>query len=141
MLIDHAAENSYELASGAELAVTIGDDTTAIAGDILYRLGSASAQEVREAMPDAPGYSAVRALLRILVEKGHVMYERTGPRYTYRPTVSKKKAERTAIQHLVETFFDNSVESAVAALLGNGKLEDEELQRLQALIDDAKSKR
>ena len=57
--------------------------------DILYREGSASAHEVRAAIPDAPGYSAVRALLRILVEKGHVSYRRTGPRYTYRPTVSK----------------------------------------------------
>ena len=91
-------------------------------------------------MPDAPGQSAVRALLRILVEKGHVAYERRGPRYVYRPTVSKKKAERNAVNHLVETFFDNSVENAVAALLGNGKLDDDELDRLQKLIDDAKNK-
>lgn len=108
--------------------------------DILYRLESASAQEVREEMPDAPGYSAVRALLRILVEKGHIEYERTGPRYVYSPTVPKKKAERSAMNHLVETFFDNSVENAVAALLGNSKLDDEELDRLQRLIDKAKSK-
>ena len=108
--------------------------------DILYRDGSATAQEVREAMPDAPGYSAVRALLRILVEKGHATYTRTGPRYTYRPTVSKKKAERNAVRHLVETFFDDSVEHAVAALLGNSRLDDEELDRLTRLIDDAKSK-
>ena len=108
--------------------------------DILYREGSATAQEVRSAMPDAPGYSAVRALLRILVEKGHATFRRTGPRYTYRPTVSKKKAERTAVRHLVETFFDDSVEHAVAALLGNAKLEDDELERLSRLIDDAKSK-
>ena len=108
--------------------------------DILYREDSATAQEVRAAMPDAPGYSAVRALLRILVEKGHVTYRRTGPRYTYRPTVSKKKAERTAVQHLVNTFFDDSVEHAVAALLGTSKLDDEELDRLSKLISDAKSR-
>ena len=108
--------------------------------DILYRLDAASAQEVRKEMPDAPGYSAVRALLRILVEKGHVKFERSGPRYVYSPTVSKKKAERSAMNHLVETFFDNSVENAVAALLGNSKLDDAELERLQQLIDDAKSK-
>ena len=108
--------------------------------DILYREGSSTAQGVRESMPDAPGYSAVRALLRILVEKGHATYTRTGPRYTYRPTVSKKKAERTAVRHLVETFFDDSVEHAVAALLGNSKLDPDELERLTKLIDDAKSK-
>lgn len=108
--------------------------------DILYRMGSATAQEVREEMPDAPGYSAVRALLRILVEKGHVTYERTGPRYTYRPTVSKKKAERKAVKHLMRTFFDNSVEHAVAALLGNTSLDEEELDRLSKLIEDAKKK-
>ncbi|MFV1979963.1 MAG: BlaI/MecI/CopY family transcriptional regulator [Rhodothermia bacterium] len=108
--------------------------------DILYREGSATAQEVREAIPDAPGYSAVRALLRILVEKGHATYTRTGPRYTYRPTVSKKKAERNAVRHLVETFFDDSVEHAVAALLGNAKLDDDELDRLTRLINEAKSK-
>jgi len=108
--------------------------------DILYRKGSATAQEVREAIHDAPGYSAVRALLRILVEKGHVTYTRTGPRYTFRPTVSKKKAERSAVRHLVETFFDDSVEHAVAALLGNARLDADELDRLTRLIDDAKSK-
>ena len=108
--------------------------------DILYREGSATAQEVREAIPDAPGYSAVRALLRILVEKGHATYMRTGPRYTYRPTVSKKRAEKKAVRHLVETFFDDSVEHAVAALLGNAKLDDDELDRLTRLINEAKSK-
>lgn len=106
--------------------------------DILYRLGSASAQQVREEMPDAPGYSAVRALLRILVEKGHLTYTRTGPRYTYRPTMSKKKAESRAVRHLVKTFFDDSVEHAVAALLGDASLDEEELERLAKLIDDAK---
>jgi BlaI family penicillinase repressor len=108
--------------------------------DILYREESATAQEVRDAMPDAPGYSAVRALLRILVEKGHAKYVRTGPRYTYHPTVSKKRAERKAVRHLVETFFDDSVEHAVAALLGNAKLDDDELDRLDKLIRDAKAK-
>jgi len=108
--------------------------------DILYRDSEATAQEVRTAIPDAPGYSAIRALLRILVEKGHVTYRKTGPRYTYRPTVSHEKAERTAMQHLVETFFDDSVENAVAALLGASRLDKDELDRLSQLIDDAKTK-
>ena len=108
--------------------------------DILYRRGSASAQEVREEMPDAPGYSAVRALLRILVEKGHATYKKTGPRYTYRPTVSKKKAEQKAVRHLMETFFDDSVEHAVAALLGSSDVDEEELDRLSRLIDEAKNR-
>jgi predicted transcriptional regulator len=109
--------------------------------DILYRLGSASVQEVRDEMDDAPGYSAVRALLRILVEKGHATFTRTGPRYTYRPTVPKKKAESRAVRHLVKTFFDDSVEHAVAALLGNSTLDDDELDRLSKLIQDAKKGR
>lgn len=108
--------------------------------DVLYREGEASAKEVRAAIPDAPGYSAVRALLRILVEKGHVRYRRKGPRYAYRPTVPKSQAEKSALKHMVETFFDNSVEHAVAALLGTSNLEPEELDRLARLIDDAKSK-
>lgn len=108
--------------------------------DILYREGEATAKEVMAGIPDAPGYSAVRALLRILVEKGHVRYKRMGPSYTYRPTVPKSQAEKSAMKHMVETFFDNSVEHAVAALLGAGKLDTDELDRLARLIDDAKSK-
>lgn len=108
--------------------------------DILYKEGEATAKEVQGAIPDAPGYSAIRALLRILVEKGHVRYRRKGPRYTYRPTVPKAQAEKSALKHMVETFFDNSVEHAVAALLGTSDLEAEELDRLARLIDDAKSK-
>jgi len=108
--------------------------------DILYREGEATAKEVMAAIPDAPGYSAVRALLRILVEKGHVRYKRSGPRYAYRPTVPKSEAEKSALKHMVETFFDKSVEHAVAELLGNSRLDEEELERLSQLIDDAKSK-
>lgn len=107
--------------------------------DILYREGEVTAQRVREALPEAPGYSAVRALLRILVEKGHVRFRKEGPRYCYRPTVPKKMAEKSALKHMVETFFDNSVEHAVAALLGTSNLEEDELERLSRLIDDAKS--
>lgn len=108
--------------------------------DILYREGEATAKEVMAGIPDAPGYSAVRALLRILVDKGHVRYRRKGPRYTYRPTVPKSQAEKSALNHMVETFFDSSVEHAVAALLGSGKLDADELDRLAKIIDDAKSK-
>jgi predicted transcriptional regulator len=108
--------------------------------DVLYREEEATAKEVMQAIPDAPGYSAVRALLRILVEKGHVRYRRKGPRYTYQPTVPKKQAEKSALKHMVETFFDNSVEHAVAALLGTSNLDEAELERLSLLIEDAKAK-
>lgn len=108
--------------------------------DILYREGEVTAQEVRSALPEAPGYSAVRALLRILVEKGHVRFRNDGPRYTYRPIVPKKDAEKSALKHMVETFFDNSVEHAMAALLGTSNLDVDELERLARLIEDAKEK-
>jgi predicted transcriptional regulator len=108
--------------------------------DILYKEEEASAKKVMNAMPDAPGYSAVRALLRILVEKGYVRYRRNGPRYTYQPVVPKKQAEESALKHMVETFFENSVENAVAALLGASELDPDELDRLSRLIEDAKSR-
>jgi predicted transcriptional regulator len=107
--------------------------------DVIYRLGSATAAEVLERLPDPPSYSAVRAMLRVLEEKGHLRHAQEGTRYVYMPTVAREKARRSALAHLVKTFFDGSTESAVAALLdGPTKLSDDELARLSRLIDSAR---
>jgi predicted transcriptional regulator len=108
--------------------------------DILYRKGSATAAEVLENMPDPPSYSAVRALLRILEQKGHLRHEESEGKYVFMPTVSREKAKRSAIRHLVQTFFDGSPEQAVAALLDTSstKLSSDDLDRLQKLIDRAR---
>ena len=108
--------------------------------DILYARGRATASEIQAAMPDAPGYSAVRATLRILEGKGHVRHEGEGLRYVYAPTIPREKATRSAIRHLLETFFDGSAEKAVVALLDNSaaSLSTEELDRLAALIEQAR---
>lgn len=108
--------------------------------EILYSAEGLTAAEVRERMPDPPGYSAVRALLRILEEKGHVRHDQRGPRYVFSPVVSRAKARRSAIKSLVQTFFGGSAEQAVAALIdeSRSKLSDAELQRLSELIATAR---
>lgn len=108
--------------------------------EVLYAAEGLTAVEVRERMPDPPGYSAVRALLRILEEKGHVRHEERGPRYVFSPVVSRAKARRSALKSLVTTFFDGSPEQAVAALIdeSRAKLGTAELDRLAALIDAAR---
>ena len=108
--------------------------------DILYQRGRATAAEVHEALPKAPSYSAVRALLRILEEKGHVRHETEGTRYLYRPAVPREKARRTALTHLVETFFDGSAAQAAAAMLdaSDGRLTKDELDRLAERIERAR---
>ena len=108
--------------------------------DLLYRDGRATAAEVQASLPDPPSYSAVRAMLRILEEKGHVRHQEDGPRYVYVPTIGREKAKRSALRHLVETFFDGSAEQVVAALLDGSarQLTDEELQRLAQLIESHK---
>ena len=110
--------------------------------DILYRTGKATAAEVREAMPDAPSYSAVRAMLRILEEKGHLRHEEDGPRYVFLPAEPRDQAKRSALSHLVETFFDGSVEQTVAALLvsESKSLKPSELDKLSKLIEEARKK-
>ena len=108
--------------------------------DVLYRKGSATAAEVLESMPEPPSYAAVRALLRILEQKGHIRHEEAEGRYVFMPTLARDKAKRSAIRHLVQTFFNGSSEEAVAALLDSSasKLSDSELDRLQELIDKAR---
>jgi BlaI family transcriptional regulator, penicillinase repressor len=110
--------------------------------DIIYSLGRATAQEVQARLPDEPSYSAVRATLRGMAEKGLLAHAYDGPRYVYSPTVPKRRARKSALKHLVETFFDGSTEDAVATLLdlNRAKLDREELDRLAALIESAKAK-
>jgi predicted transcriptional regulator len=108
--------------------------------DILYRRGRATASQIHEALPDAPTYSAVRAKLRVLEEKGHVRHEEESLRYVYLPTMARETARRSALRHVISTFFEGSAEQAVAALLdlSAAKLRDEDLDRIQRLIDQAR---
>jgi BlaI family transcriptional regulator, penicillinase repressor len=110
--------------------------------DLLFQRGRATAAEVQEGLPEAPSYSAVRALLRILEEKGHVRHEQDGPRYVYVPTIARDSAKRSALRHIVRTFFDGSTEQAMAALLdvSSSRLSDAELERLSRLIEDARAR-
>jgi BlaI family transcriptional regulator, penicillinase repressor len=108
--------------------------------DILYSQGRATAAEVQAALPDPPSYSAVRAMLRILEEKGHVRHEQDGPRYVYLPTVARDNAKRSALRHMLQTFFDGSAEQAISALLDDSstRLSDRELDRLARMIAQAR---
>jgi predicted transcriptional regulator len=108
--------------------------------DILHRRGRATAHEVLEDLADPPSYSAVRALMRLLEERGHIKHEQEGTRYVYRPVATKGDARRSALAHVVHTFFAGSVEQTVAALVESprSKLSRDELDRLAALIDRAK---
>ena len=108
--------------------------------DILYAQGRATAAEVQSLLPDPPSYSAVRAMLRILEEKGHVRHEQDGPRYVYLPTVARENAKRSAMRHMLQTFFDGSTAQAISALLddSSAKLSDAELDRLARMIEDAR---
>jgi predicted transcriptional regulator len=108
--------------------------------DIIYRRGRATAAEVLADLPDPPSYSAVRALLRVLEEKGHLRHEQDGPRYLFLPTVGRDRARRSALKQLVRTFFDGSTEEAAAALLdmSRDRLAPDELDRLSALIEKAR---
>ncbi|MBN1851391.1 MAG: BlaI/MecI/CopY family transcriptional regulator [Pirellulales bacterium] len=110
--------------------------------EILFRTAQASVAEVLAAMHDPPSYSAVRATLRLLEEKGHVKHIQDGRRYVYQPTTDLSRARRSAMRSLLKTFFDGSVEHAVASLLDiqARKMKSDELDRLSALIDEAKQK-
>jgi BlaI family penicillinase repressor len=107
--------------------------------DILYARGRATAAEVAAALPDPPSYSAVRALLRILEQKGHIRHEDDGVRYLFMPTVPRDRARKSALKNLVRTFFEGSAGQAAAALLDRAKLSKEEIERLEALIARARS--
>ena len=109
--------------------------------DILFRLGRAAASVVREELPGDPSLSTVRTQLRILEEKGHVRHEEQGLRYVYRPVTPRRTARRSALRHLVETFFDGSAEQAVAALLGGEArhLAEPELERIARMVSDARA--
>jgi BlaI family penicillinase repressor len=108
--------------------------------DVLYQSGKATAAEVRAAIPDPPGYSAVRAMLRILEDKGHVRHERDGARYVYQPTVARDRAKRSALKHLLQTFFDGSASQVVAAMfeIAPRGFDERELARVKRLIDRAR---
>jgi predicted transcriptional regulator len=108
--------------------------------DILYSRNRATASEIHQALPDAPSYSAVRAKLRVLEEKGHVRHEEESLRYVYRPVTPRETARRSALRHLMSTFFEGSVESTVAALLdlSAAGLDPESLDRIQSMIDQAR---
>jgi predicted transcriptional regulator len=106
--------------------------------DIIYARGQATAAEVAAALPDPPSYSAVRALLRILEEKGHLRHQEDGPRYLFVPTVSRERARRSALRSLVRTFFDGSPAQAAAALIDQGDLSEADFARLAEAIEKAR---
>lgn len=108
--------------------------------DVLYRRGRATVAEVHQEIPDPPSYSAVRAMLRVLEEKKHIRHEEKDLRYVFMPVVPREKARRSAVRHLLDTFFDGSPEQAVATLLDVSaeELSQEKLERLTALIEKAR---
>jgi len=107
---------------------------------IVYQLGRATAADVLGELENPPSYSAVRSHLRILEEKGHVRHEQDGPRYMYLPTVAHDNAQRSALRHILQTFFNGSAEQAISALLDDtsGRLSPAELDRLARMIDTAR---
>ena len=110
--------------------------------DIVYRRGEATAAQILAELADPPSYSAIRALLRILVDKKHLQHREDGPRYVYSPTVTRQKARARALSQVVNTFFDGSALKAASALLGSSQqnLTQAELDELSALIDAARKR-
>ena len=108
--------------------------------EVVYRLGEGSVAEVRERLPEPPSYSAVRAMLGVLVRKEVLRSRREGNRYIYRPAVPKEKARRSALRHLLATFFAEQTSEAMAALLevSAGELGKEELDRIAKLVEQAR---
>jgi predicted transcriptional regulator len=109
--------------------------------DIAYELKEVSALQVLERLPEPPSYSAVRALLRVLEQKGHLVHRQDGPRYVFTPRLPKDKARKNALSHVVRTFFDGSTESVVATLLdiSEENLSEEDYRRLTELIEKART--
>jgi predicted transcriptional regulator len=108
--------------------------------DILYRRGRATAAEVQSELPGSPTSSTVRTQLRVLEEKGHVRHEEVGLRYVYAPVVPRHAARRTAVRHLIDTFFDGSAAALVASLIGSDatRMSEEDLRRIDRLLDAAR---
>jgi len=108
--------------------------------DIVYVLGRVSVAQVLERIPNPPSYSAVRALLKVLEKKGHLTHKQEGPRYIYFPTLPREEARQNALKHIMQTFFDDSTEDAVAALLNisEGNLSEIDYKRLSELIKKAR---
>ena len=108
--------------------------------EIVYRLGEATVNDVLAHLEDPPGYSAMRACMRVLEEKGHLTHRQDGPRYVYMPTVSLKQARKSALQGILRNFFNNSYEQIIASLLGDpdSPPSDEELQNLARMIEQAR---
>jgi predicted transcriptional regulator len=106
--------------------------------DVIFELGEATAAEILEQLPDPPSYSAVRALLTILEEKGHLTHRREGARYVYAPTLPVEKAKKSALTHLLKTFFGGSAPQVVATLLSTTDLSNQDLDELARLIEAAK---
>lgn len=108
--------------------------------DVVYQLGEGSVGEVREGLADPPSYSAVRTMIRLLESKGFLTHRRDGTRYVYRPTQSKEKARRSALRHMLKTFFSGNPTDAVAAILdvSAGDLTEEDLKRIERMIDEAR---
>lgn len=108
--------------------------------DIIYRLERGTVQEVLGNLDNPPSYSSIRATMRLLEEKGHLKHISDGPRYVYLPTRTRDKARKSALRHMLDTFFNNSLETTVATLLDmkSKELTDDELDRIQILIDDAR---
>lgn len=106
--------------------------------DVVYQRGEISAAEIQAAIPDPPGYSAVRALLTLLIKKGHLRHRKDGRRYLYSPVVSRERVKRTMLGRVVETFFGNSVENVVATLIDMSatRMTEDELERLLRLINE-----
>lgn len=111
--------------------------------DIIFRRGRATAADVHRELPEPPSYSSVRSMLRLLEDKGFVRHEWEGPRHVYRSTANPDQIRRSAARHLLQTFFNNSMESAVAAMLGGAEKppSDEELKRMAKLIGQARRRR
>lgn len=109
--------------------------------DIVYEMNEATVALVLELIPDPPSYSTVRALLGVLEEKGHLIHKKQGPRYIYSPTIPREEARQNALKHVLKTFFDNSTEEVVAALLNisDEDLSEEEYKRLTKLIKKARN--
>jgi predicted transcriptional regulator len=110
--------------------------------DVLYRQGESTAADVRSGLTDAPSYSTVRTLLRVLLDKGHVRHKESGPRYVYFPTVPRQQARRRALQDLLATFFEGSPEKAMATLvdMASTNLSPDEVSRIQSLVEQARRK-